>query len=481
MAFWGVELKPGKPFTYDYEEVQARLHVSQATLGSGSANKKSIVQCKVGDKEPIYLCSLLPKRLETCPLNLEFEEDEDVTFLVIGSHNVHLSGFFYGGRVACCDPDFEVEGAAETDSESDDSIEFDYDTEDEYEDGSTDDDFNMFPPSPIPNSGVRIEEILEDEKPTDENGASKKPKKKKNQSNGIEDSKRQIVMEGNTNSSLLESEDEDGFPISAPCENKAKSVTLKKSHGTKYQDTSEEAPNEKSKDNDDENKGLKKRLRDDTSKADNHQRGDSAKQNKKNKKKKVVDGEELAREDVSKSSANPEHVEGGKTEDGQKSTNEKDTEKKKKKKKNKKNQQDGKAVTEVEQCKKNESREVEENAGAKSSNVRTFGNGLVIEELAMGRPDGKKASPGKKVGVRYIGKLKKNGKIFDSNIGQRPFEFRLGIGHVIKGWDVGINGMRIGDKRRITIPPAMGYGARHVGDIPPNSWLVFDVELINVG
>lgn len=76
----------------------------QATLGSGSANKKSIVQCKVGDKEPIYLCSLLPKRLETCPLNLEFEEDEDVTFLVIGSHNVHLSGFFYGGRVACCDP-----------------------------------------------------------------------------------------------------------------------------------------------------------------------------------------------------------------------------------------------------------------------------------------------------------------------------------------------------------------------------------------
>lgn len=119
---------------------------------------------------------------------------------------------------------------------------------------------------------VRIEEILEDEKPTDENGASKKPKKKKNQSNGIEDSKRQIVMEGNTNSSLLESEDEDGFPISAPCENKAKSVTLKKSHGTKYQDTSEEAPNEKSKDKDDENKGLKKRLRDDTSKADDHQR-----------------------------------------------------------------------------------------------------------------------------------------------------------------------------------------------------------------
>ncbi|KAL3373557.1 hypothetical protein AABB24_005505 [Solanum stoloniferum] len=484
MAFWGVELKSGKPFTHNFEKERGRLHISQATLGSGSSNKKSIVQCKVGDKEPIYVCSLLPEKLETCPLNLEFEEDEDVTFSVIGSHNVHLSGFFYGESEDCCGDehgsDYE-EGASETDSASDDSFEFNYDTEDEDEDGSTDDDdFIMYPPSPIPNSGVRIEEILEDEKPTDENGTSKKPKKKKNQSNGIDYSERQIVVKGNTGSPQMESEDEDGFPISAPSENKTKSVRSKKTDGTKDQDTGEEAG---------EKKGLKKRLRDDTGKANDQQREDNAKQNKKNKKKKVLDGEESAREDVLKSSANPEHVEGndeavsvGKTEDGQKPTNEKDTEKKKKKKKNKKNQQDGKAVTEVEKDKKNESHEVqEENAGTKPSHARTFGNGLVIEELAMGKPDGKKASPGKKVGVRYIGKLKKNGKIFDSNIGKRPFEFRLGIGQVIKGWDVGVNGMRIGDKRRITIPPAMGYGAKGAGrDIPPNSWLVFDVELVNV-
>lgn len=78
----------------------------QATLGSGSSNKKSIVQCKVGDKEPIYVCSLLPQKLETCPLNLEFEEDEDVTFSVIGSHNVHLSGFFYGESEDCCGEEY---------------------------------------------------------------------------------------------------------------------------------------------------------------------------------------------------------------------------------------------------------------------------------------------------------------------------------------------------------------------------------------
>ncbi|KAJ8552765.1 hypothetical protein K7X08_020158 [Anisodus acutangulus] len=560
MAFWGVELKPGKSFTHNFEKERGRLHLSQATLGTGSTKKKTIVQCEVGDKEPIYVCSLLPEKLETCPLNLEFEEEEDVTFSVIGSHNVHLSGFFYGASEDCCGDEYgsdDYEGATESDSESDDSLEFEYDTEDEEEDGSSDDDFTMYPPSPIPNSGVKIEEILEDEMPTDENGTSKKPKKKKNQSNGTDDSERQIVVKGNTDSPLLESEDEDGFPISAPRESKTKSARSKKSDGVKEeengtskkpkkkknqsngtddserqivvkgntdspllesededgfpisapresktksarskksdgvknQDTSEEAVNEMARDAVDERKGSKKRVHDDTSKANGSQRGDNAKQNNKNKKKKVVDGEELVREDVSKSSVNPEHVEAndepvsvGKAEDGQKSTNEKDTEKKKKNKKNKKNQQDGKAaVTEVEQDKKNESQEVEENAGSKPSHVRTFGNGLVIEDLAMGKPDGKRASPGKKVGVRYIGKLKKNGKIFDSNIGKRPFEFRLGIGQVIKGWDVGVNGMRIGDKRRITIPPAMGYGTKGAGrDIPPNSWLIFDVELINV-
>ncbi|PQM37489.1 peptidyl-prolyl cis-trans isomerase FKBP53 [Prunus yedoensis var. nudiflora] len=120
-----------------------------------------------------------------------------------------------------------------------------------------------------------------------------------------------------------------------------------------------------------------------------------------------------------------------------------------------------------------------EKTNGKPSKVRTFGNGLVIEDLSMGQPDGKRASPGQKVSVRYIGKLK-NGKIFDSNVGGPPFKFRLGIGQVISGWDVGVNGMRVGDKRRLTIPPEMGYGRERAGKIPPNSWLVFDVELVAV-
>ncbi|PPD68857.1 hypothetical protein GOBAR_DD34262 [Gossypium barbadense] len=136
----------------------------------------------------------------------------------------------------------------------------------------------------------------------------------------------------------------------------------------------------------------------------------------------------------------------------------------------------------------------EKQTAGKSSQVRTFPNGLVVQELAMGKPDGKRASRGKQgmdrrlpekrmelVSVHYIGKLQKNGKIFDSNVGRAPFKFRLGVGEVIKGWDVGVEGMRVGDKRKLVIPPAMGYGSKGAGGrIPPNAWLEFDVELVGV-
>ena len=111
---------------------------------------------------------------------------------------------------------------------------------------------------------------------------------------------------------------------------------------------------------------------------------------------------------------------------------------------------------------------------------REFKNGMEIVNTTMGKPDGKQAKPGKRVSMKYIGKLP-SGKVFDQTKGKDTFAFRLGVGEVIKGWDVGVDGMRVGDKRRLTIPPAMAYGKKGVkGAIPPNSTLVFDVELVNV-
>jgi FKBP-type peptidyl-prolyl cis-trans isomerase len=104
---------------------------------------------------------------------------------------------------------------------------------------------------------------------------------------------------------------------------------------------------------------------------------------------------------------------------------------------------------------------------------------LKIEDLKQG--DGAAAAAGKEVEVHYTGWLT-SGQKFDSSLDRkRPFRFRLGAGEVIQGWDEGVQGMKVGGKRKLTIPPHMAYGARGVpGAIPPNSTLVFEVELLGV-
>jgi len=106
---------------------------------------------------------------------------------------------------------------------------------------------------------------------------------------------------------------------------------------------------------------------------------------------------------------------------------------------------------------------------------RTLKGGIQLEDLKVG--NGPEATGKKMIGMYYEGKLKSNNKVFDSCLKGKPFKFRLGAGEVIKGWDVGVEGMKVGGKRRLTIPPQMAYGAKGAPpDIPANSHLVFEVE-----
>lgn len=113
-----------------------------------------------------------------------------------------------------------------------------------------------------------------------------------------------------------------------------------------------------------------------------------------------------------------------------------------------------------------------------SATIQPIMSELKIEDLTVGTGD--EAVAGKLITVNYLGTLL-DGTKFDSSYDRNaPFQFTLGAGEVIKGWDEGFAGMKVGGKRKLTIPPELGYGSMATGGIPANSTLVFEVELLKV-
>ncbi|XP_008804913.2 replication protein A 70 kDa DNA-binding subunit B-like [Phoenix dactylifera] len=149
MAFWGVEVKPGNHYMHLLNDFQGRLRICQATLGSGSAVTKSVLQCIVGNRSPILLCSLIPNVVETCHLELEFEEDGKVIFSVLGERSVHLSGYFLRPKI--------LMGGDESDSYGEDIGEEDSSSYDKYESEFIDDGDDDFRCQPVVKSKSSME------------------------------------------------------------------------------------------------------------------------------------------------------------------------------------------------------------------------------------------------------------------------------------------------------------------------------------
>ena len=108
----------------------------------------------------------------------------------------------------------------------------------------------------------------------------------------------------------------------------------------------------------------------------------------------------------------------------------------------------------------------------------TVAENVKIEDLQEGT--GPEVKSGDTISIHYVGTLT-NGTKFDSSYDRgEPYETKIGVGEVIKGWDLGVVGMKVGGKRKLTIPPSLGYGEQGSGSIPPNSILIFEVELMEI-
>ncbi len=123
-------------------------------------------------------------------------------------------------------------------------------------------------------------------------------------------------------------------------------------------------------------------------------------------------------------------------------------------------------------------REIDKKTTVKTTETNPPTKDLKIEDITVGT--GKEVKNGDTVVINYNGTLP-DGTKFDSSYDRgTPFETQIGVGQVIKGWDLGVVGMKVGGKRKLTIPPALGYGDQAAGAIPPNSTLIFEVELVDV-
>ncbi|BFY98264.1 hypothetical protein BsWGS_01306 [Bradybaena similaris] len=461
--FWGVTIDAGKRYS---QVVKQGFHVSMAALEVQAKKPSENVQVLLQHESTEYLLCTLNGTVLQQNLDLNFETGEQVSFCLNGSGVVHLSGFLIPDEE---EPDFDESFSGSEDDEApslvdasgdgqnkgkrkaaasakatkkiklsesierdddDDSDDEDYDSEEE--EGFSDDFDNEFEDT---EDEVTIPEKKEKNKTQAKLTNAETPASQKNKESG-----KTPKQDGKSPKTDGKTPKPDGKTpatpkqaVSTPKQDKTPAAETVSKLGGKVQkqDGKSQTHTEKPVTQD------KKTLQDSKSPTDSSEQA-----NQQNE------------------SAIPSA-----------SGSEESAKKKKKKKKKKKNKEGNASQNESTDTTPTTTPKPESQTPKK----RVVAGGTVVEDLKVGH--GPEAKPGKMASVYYVGTLAKTSKRFDSCTEGKPFRFRLNQGEVIKGWDNGVLGMKVGGKRRITVPANQGYGNVKQGPIPPNSTLVFEVEL----
>ncbi|KAL3141962.1 hypothetical protein ABBQ32_004608 [Trebouxia sp. C0010 RCD-2024] len=465
MSFWGTEVKPDKVVPFVPPPQDARLHISQACLTEGAgAGAKSALKVKVQDGPELYVCRLQEGRQDFA--NLDLVLDEYTEFTVEGAV-LHITGYL-----------MPEEQQMEEEEDEDEEMDEEYTpemaqelirrglilngTEDYDSEGSDSEEDGDFEGAA---NGIYDEDSDDDEESDDSDEADGFT----HRSSVIIEEVHDVEHDGIHITSATAAKVEDPAPdepdLAAQSSKKRKADTLK--------DAPLAAPSHPSKKQAKVASSQKPTSSNPTAASTPNTAKQQQQQQQQQQQPKHKSDKSVA-EGAAAGSKKAERAASAAVSDADGTSLSKSQLKKQRKKAQGNEEAAASADAPVQAA------PLSSESAPKKGSIQKWENGFQLERLAMGKPDGKLAKPGKKVVVRYRGSLQ-NGKVFDETKGNKTFSFRLGVGEVIKGWDRGVAGMRVGDKRKLTVPPQMGYGSDGVkGAIPPNATLLFNVELIDV-
>ena len=448
-AFFGMEARPGRRTPYVPPPEEMRLHLTGATLGAEPRKGERVVlKVRVSESggeggREIFVCSFRGGGQEHCPLDLVL--DEYAEFSIEGACSVHLVGYYM--------PEFGPEDMGDSSEEEDDQewmegdSESDYSSSGEGEDSDLEDEEREHLRRALMEGGAVFVDSDDSEGYDDYS----------EEDNSDEEAPELVPMEDRP--TIEEVFGEEGEADEAEAKVKGKRTRAEK------KDEAAKAGKGAVEDADGNLRLPQKRGAGEVGvrevRAAKRLEGEGISNKKEQPQKEKARGEGASSKEKGSKGAAEEPKKGGKVAaEG-----------------SKKGGKGGKGTEEGPNKGENGGKGKEK---AQQEDIRRYPNGFEVIVLTRGAPDAKVAKPGKRVQVRYTGRLQTNGKVFDKTKGSATFSFRLGVGEVIQGWDVGVRGMRVGDKRRLTVPPEMGYGNQTQGPIPANSTLVFDVELVGV-